>query len=116
MTTAERLVQVALQVQAREARFAARKRVNQIALSLSLAGMAFGLFWLIWILMETVRLGVAGLTWATLSQMTPPPNETGGLANAIYGSFLMVMLSTFVVLSLSKLLLARLRRNEGARA
>ena len=28
--------------------------------------------------------------------MTPPPNEAGGLANAIYGSFLMVMLATFV--------------------
>jgi phosphate transport system permease protein len=28
--------------------------------------------------------------------MTPPPNEVGGLANAIYGSFLMVMLATFV--------------------
>jgi phosphate transport system permease protein len=58
--------------------------------------MAFGLFWLFWILWETVRLGVGGLTFATLTQMTPGPNEDGGLANAIYGSFVMVMLSTFV--------------------
>jgi phosphate transport system permease protein len=28
--------------------------------------------------------------------MTPPPNEVGGIANAIYGSFLMVTLATFV--------------------
>jgi phosphate transport system permease protein len=28
--------------------------------------------------------------------MTPPPNDEGGLANAIYGSFLMVLLATFV--------------------
>ena len=28
--------------------------------------------------------------------MTPPPNEAGGLANAICGSFLMVVLATFV--------------------
>ena len=28
--------------------------------------------------------------------MTPPPNEDGGLANAIYGSFLMVTLATLV--------------------
>jgi phosphate transport system permease protein len=28
--------------------------------------------------------------------MTPPPNEEGGLANAIYGSFLMVSLATFL--------------------
>jgi phosphate transport system permease protein len=39
--------------------------------------MAFGLFWLFWILFETVRLGVGGLTWATLTQMTPPPNDVG---------------------------------------
>jgi phosphate transport system permease protein len=58
--------------------------------------MAFGLFWLFWILWETIRLGIGGLTFATLSQMTPPPNEVGGLANAIYGSFLMVALATFV--------------------
>jgi phosphate transport system permease protein len=28
--------------------------------------------------------------------MTPAPNEAGGLANAIWGSFLMVILATFV--------------------
>jgi phosphate transport system permease protein len=37
--------------------------VNVIALTLSLAAMAFGLFWLVWILFETVRLGLGGLTW-----------------------------------------------------
>ena len=58
--------------------------------------MAFGLFWLAWILFETIRLGVGGLNLATLTQMTPPPNDVGGLANAIYGSFLMVLLATFV--------------------
>ncbi len=73
-----------------------RKRVNILALTLSLGAMAFGLFWLFWILWETLRLGVGGLAWATLTQMTPPPNEAGGIANAIYGSFLMVLLATFV--------------------
>jgi phosphate transport system permease protein len=58
--------------------------------------MAFGLFWLFWILFETVRLGAGGMTWAMLTQMTPAPNDAGGLANAIYGSFLMVVLATFV--------------------
>jgi phosphate transport system permease protein len=80
----------------RRARFAARKRTNLIALTLSLSAMAFGLFWLFWILWETLRLGVGGLALSTLTQMTPPPNEVGGIANAIYGSFLMVMLATFV--------------------
>jgi phosphate transport system permease protein len=82
--------------QARETRYAQRKRVNQIALTLSMLAMVFGLFWLTWILYETVRLGIGGLTMDTLTQMTPPPNDEGGLANAIYGSFLMVLLATFV--------------------
>ncbi|MBP7566358.1 MAG: phosphate ABC transporter permease PstA [Burkholderiaceae bacterium] len=80
----------------RQAKYGRRKVVNQIALALSLAAMAFGVFWLVWILWETLRLGLAGLSWAAFSQMTPPPNEVGGIANAIYGSFLMVMLATFV--------------------
>jgi phosphate transport system permease protein len=82
--------------QVRAARFAQRKRVNYLATGLALAAMAFGLFWLFWILVETFRLGLGGMNWATLSQMTPPPNEEGGLANAIYGSFLMVFLATCV--------------------
>ncbi|OYQ41006.1 phosphate ABC transporter, permease protein PstA [Rhodoferax sp. TH121] len=82
--------------QVRAARFAQRKRVNVIATGLALAAMAFGLFWLFWILIETFRLGIGGMNWATLTQMTPPPNEEGGLANAIYGSFLMVFLATCV--------------------
>jgi phosphate transport system permease protein len=82
--------------EARIAKFNRRKLVNRLALLLSLGAMAFGLFWLAWILFETVRLGISGLSIATLTQMTPAPNEEGGIANAIYGSFLMVMLATFV--------------------
>ncbi len=82
--------------QARAAKFAHRNRVNKIATTLALLAMAFGLFWLFWILWETILLGVDGLTLATLTQMTPPPNEEGGLANAMYGSFLMVLLATCV--------------------
>lgn len=95
-STAQNLLRAADANRLREQKFAQRKRVNQIALTLSLAAMAFGLIWLIWILWDTVRLGVGGMAWATLTQMTPPPNEVGGIANAIYGSFLMVMLATFV--------------------
>jgi phosphate transport system permease protein len=74
-----------------------RKLVNAIALTLSMGAMAFGLFWLIWILIETVRQGVGGLTLATFTEMTPPPqSETGGLANAIWGSMLMVSLATLI--------------------
>ena len=96
MTTKNLASKTTVDEQAREARYAHRKLVNRVALTLSLMAMAFGLFWLTWILYETIRLGVSGLTMDTVSQMTPPPNEDGGLANAIYGSFLMVMLATLV--------------------
>ncbi len=96
MTTGDRLLRQALLDETRQSQYARRKLVNQLALALSLLAMAFGLFWLFWILIETVRLGFGGLALATLTEMTPPPNEVGGLANAMYGSFLMVMLATFV--------------------
>ena len=82
---------------ARIRRAAQRRRVNIFALTLSLAAMAFGLFWLIWILVETIRLGLGGLTLSLFTEMTPPPEaETGGLANAIFGSLTMVALATLV--------------------
>jgi len=82
---------------ARLAKHRRRKTVNAIALTLSMAAMAFGLFWLAWILIETVRLGLGGLTLATFTEMTPPPQaDTGGLANAIFGSLLMVSLATLI--------------------
>jgi len=74
-----------------------RKRVNAIALTLSLGAMAFGLFWLAWILFETIRLGVGGLALSVFTQSTPPPQaDSGGLANAIVGSGIMVALATAI--------------------
>ncbi|MBT2305392.1 phosphate ABC transporter permease PstA [Variovorax paradoxus] len=96
MSTAERLLSAKALDETRAAKFAGRKRMNFIALTLSLAAMAFGLFWLFWILWETLRLGVGGLALATFTEMTPPPNESGGIANAIFGSLVMVMLATFI--------------------
>jgi phosphate transport system permease protein len=76
---------------------ARRKLVNVMALSLALAAMAFGIFWLIWILVETVRLGIGGMALSLFTEMTPPPQaETGGLANAIFGSLAMVTLATML--------------------
>ncbi len=74
-----------------------RKRVNAVALTLSLGAMAFGLFWLIWILAETIRLGIGGINLAVFTEMTPPPQaDTGGLANAIFGSLMMVGAATLI--------------------
>lgn len=82
---------------ARLARTSRRKLINRIAITLSMGAMAFGLFWLAWILFETVRLGMGGLVLATFTEMTPPPQaETGGLANAIFGSLVMVSLATCI--------------------
>ena len=53
--------------------------------------MAFGLFWLIWILSRRCAWASAAWRWRLFTEMTPPPQaETGGLANAIFGSLLMV--------------------------
>jgi phosphate transport system permease protein len=74
-----------------------RKVVNAIALVLSLAAMAFGLVWLVWILWDTLILGFKGLNWQVLTESTPPPNaEEGGLGNAIVGSLIMVTAATAI--------------------
>jgi len=74
-----------------------RKLVNAVALVAALAAMAFGVFWLIWILVETVSLGLGGLALSVFTESTPPPQaETGGLANAIVGSLIMVSLATLL--------------------
>jgi phosphate transport system permease protein len=53
--------------------------------------------WLVWILWQTLYLGVTGLNWALFTESTPAPNvEGGGLANAIVGSVLMVGSATLL--------------------
>lgn len=79
------------------ARHRYRKFKNTVALTLSLLAMVFGLFWLAWILFETIYLGLGGIGLAVFTEMTPPPNaEVGGLANAIWGSVLMVFMATII--------------------
>ena len=74
-----------------------RKRVNVIALALAFGAMAFGVFWLVWILYSTVRLGASGLSLALFTQPQPGPNsEGGGLSNAIVGSLEMITAATLL--------------------
>ena len=80
----------------RVSKHAQRKRTNAIALVLSLTAMSFGLFWLAWILFETVRLGIGGLSLSLFTQMTPPPGSDGGLLNPIIGSLMLTGLGVLI--------------------
>src|SRR5262249_21339010 len=71
--------------------YRSRRRVNFVLLAISGVALAFGLFWLIWILGTLLYEGGNALARATLYyQMTPPPGSDGGIANAIVGSLIMV--------------------------
>ena len=85
-------------LQAMRQRLQSRRRItNAIALTLSLVAMAFGVVWLVWILYTTLQLGISGLSVQLFTQSTPPPNiDGGGLANAIVGSLMMVVVATLV--------------------
>ena len=71
-----------------------RRRVNAVMLCISGATMAFGLFWLAWILITLLYEGFGALGLTLFTQTTPPPGSDGGLINAIVGSLLMATVAT----------------------
>lgn len=73
-----------------------RKMFDWAAIAFAGFATLFGLFWLAWILWTTVSQGLAALSPAILTEMTPPPGHDGGLANAFYGSAAMVLLGTLI--------------------
>lgn len=73
-----------------------RRVINIIGLTLSLAAMLFGLFWLVWILVTLLHYGLPGINLHLFTQMTPPPGSAGGLLNAFFGSFIMVAMATLI--------------------
>jgi len=73
-----------------------RRIVNRFNLFMSLCAMAFGMLFLLWILWELFAQGVAALSPALFTQTTPPPGSAGGLANAIYGSVVIVAVATLI--------------------
>ena len=66
-----------------------RRRSNAIVMSLCVAASAFGLAFLVLILGALLWNGLAGLSPAVFTEMTPPPGASGGLLNAIVGSLIM---------------------------
>jgi phosphate transport system permease protein len=73
-----------------------RKRMNSLMMGVSTAALAFGLFWLIWIVVVLLWEGASALRPSLFTQMTPPPGGDGGLANAIFGSVLMAGAGTLI--------------------
>jgi phosphate transport system permease protein len=76
--------------------YARRLLLNRFNLFISMLAMAFGLFWLGWILIVLFQHGFQALSWSLLTEMTPPPGSHGGLANAIVGSFIMASVGTMI--------------------
>src|SRR5690606_2993009 len=73
-----------------------RQIVNRVMLTLSGAAVAFGLFWLFWIIITLLTKGASALSFSLLTQPTPPPGADGGLLNAIVGSVLMAAVATLI--------------------
>ena len=73
-----------------------RKLTNLVALGLSGLATAVGLFFLGAILWTLLRNGFAGMSHALFTAMTPPPGSSGGLLNAIYGSFVMTLIGILI--------------------
>ena len=76
--------------------FLKRRIINAVALLLSAAAAVLGLAALGWILWTTLSKGIAAFNVALFTQMTPPPGEAGGLANALFGSIVMCLLATAI--------------------
>ncbi len=77
-------------------RRAARKFTNAVALIASGLATAIGLFFLGAILWTLIKNGLAGVSVALFTEMTPPPGSEGGLLNAIYGSAVMTVIGILI--------------------
>jgi phosphate transport system permease protein len=75
-----------------------RKRllVNRFNMIVSMGTMAFGMIFLFWILIVLFGKGFSALSPTLFTQTTPPPGSEGGLANAIFGSVVIVGVATFI--------------------
>jgi phosphate transport system permease protein len=76
--------------------YRARRRRDRIATGLALAATAFGLGWLVVILIALLWNGFSGLSTKVFTQMTPPPGSDGGLLNPIIGSLILTFLAVLM--------------------
>ncbi len=74
-----------------------RRIINGGTMVLSGLATIFGLFFLTWILWTTLSKGIDAIGPHLFTQMTPPPGEvSGGMLNALVGSFMMCLLAVLL--------------------
>ncbi len=73
-----------------------RRIKNLAAQALAILATLFGLFWLGWIMWTTLSKGISSLNLALFTEMTPPPGDSGGMANAFMGSVIMSLLGIVI--------------------
>src|ERR1700724_3220574 len=76
--------------------YTTRRLINALIIALAVAATGFGLLWLVLVLWTLLWNGIAAITPALFSQMTPPPGSAGGLLNAIFGSVVMTLTATLI--------------------
>ena len=76
--------------------YARRRFTNALVMTLSTAATAFGLVWLVLVLWTLLYEGFSAIVPALFTQMTPPPGNSGGLLNAIFGSVVMTVVATLI--------------------
>ncbi len=75
---------------------ASRRAKNGVYVALCYAASAFGLAFLVWILVVLISKGLDGISPTLFSTRTLSPGSGGGLSNAILGSIIMTALGTLV--------------------
>jgi phosphate transport system permease protein len=78
------------------ARYAARRLRNLIAITAAMAATVVGLGWLVMILGSLLWHGFSGLSLSVFTEMTPPPGSAGGLLNPIVGSLILTALAVAI--------------------
>ena len=76
--------------------YAARRRNSTVYIGLCYAAAVAGLGMLVLILLALIVKGVAGLSPAVFTEMTPPPGSAGGLLNPIVGSLIMTIIAVLI--------------------
>lgn len=74
-----------------------RKALNTAALAASVLSAAFGIVFLFWILKDVLVLGLPAMNLAFFTELPAPPGtDGGGLANAIFGTFMITVIATAI--------------------